>query len=78
MVLDDALPVAETYRRHDLSGRIVDEQEYPAVPHHEYARRQLADLLAACAGEALTHPDTLPSLADGAAVQQLLDRALSS
>ena len=78
VALDDALPVAETYRRRHLSGRVVDEREYPSVPHHEYARRQLADLLAVCAGEAPTHRDTLPSLADGAAVQELLDRALSS
>ena len=78
VVLDDALPVAESYRRYDLTGRVVEEWEYEPVAHHEYARRQLADLLACCAGTAPTHVDTLPSLADGAAVQALLDRALSS
>ena len=71
-------PFAETYRRYDLSGHVVDECGYEPVPHHEYAQRQLADLLAVCAGRRPTHPGTLPSLADGAAVQRLLDRALSS
>lgn len=76
VVLDDAREVGETYRRYDLSGEIVEARDYPPVPRHEYPRRQLADLLAVCAGRAPSYPETLPSLADGAEVQALLDRAL--
>jgi predicted dehydrogenase len=76
VVLDDARPVAETYRRYDLSGRVVDARDVDPVPRHEYARRQLADLLAVSAGRRPEFVDTLPTLADGAAVQALLDRAL--
>ncbi|MDX6665786.1 MAG: hypothetical protein QOG68_1992 [Solirubrobacteraceae bacterium] len=78
VVLDDARPVAETYRRYDLSGHVAAERDYEPVARHAYAQRQLTDLLAMSAGRAPAYADTLPTIADAAKIQALLDRALAS
>lgn len=76
-VLDDGRDAAETYRRYDLAGRLVDRLDIDRPPRHGYAQRQLADLLALAAGGTPRYPNTLPSIAQAAQVQATLDAALT-
>ena len=77
VVLDDGRPAAESYRRYDLRGRPVDSADLPAGPRRLWAQRHLSDLLAVAGGCAPRYADTLPTVAEAAAVQALLDRALA-
>jgi predicted dehydrogenase len=70
----------QAYRRYRLDGSI--EEDVPLEPLGDagsaYARRHLTDFISTIRGEAVRHPATLPTLADGARVQRVLEGAVGA
>lgn len=78
--LSETIPSEQAYRRYALDGTVAEE--VPLEPLGEagsaYARRHLADFIGEIRGEGTRYPGTLPSLADGAEVQRVLEAALGA
>jgi predicted dehydrogenase len=77
-LLDDARTTGDVYRRLAPDGTVLEEMNFPALEHHGYARRHLADLLATLRGDTPRYAQTLPTFADGAHVQHVLEAALAA
>jgi predicted dehydrogenase len=78
VLLSETIPGRQTYRRYRLDGSIQDEPELEPLgdPRSGYAERHVADFIALISGRQPRFPATLPSLADGARVQDVLETAL--
>jgi predicted dehydrogenase len=76
--LDDARAAGDLYRRLAPNGTVLEEVQFPALDRHGYARRHFADLLAVLREDAPQYDQTLPTFADGAHVQHVLDAALAA
>jgi predicted dehydrogenase len=78
--LNETLPSEQAYRRYELNGSL--REEVPLEPLGDagsaYARRHFADFVARIRGEEPLYHSTLPSLADGAHVQDVLETALGA
>ena len=70
----------QVYRRYELDGSVREEVELEPLgdPRSAYAFRHLTDFVARVRGGRPTHEETLPTLADGARVQRVLDAALGA
>lgn len=78
--LNQTLSGEQAYRRFNLNGSIREDVGLEPLGESgsAYARRHLADFLASIHGEAPLYPSTLPTLDDGARVQDVLETALRS
>lgn len=70
----------QVYRRYELDGSVREEVELEPLgdPRSAYALRHLTDFVAKVRGDRPTHEGTLPTLADGARVQRVLEAALGA
>jgi predicted dehydrogenase len=70
----------QVYRRYELDGSVREEVELEPLgdPRSAYALRHLTDFVARVRGDRPTHEGTLPTLADGARVQRVLEAALGA
>jgi predicted dehydrogenase len=77
--MNHSLPGGQAYRRYTLDG---DAREIPLQPLVDpmfgYAARHVADLVARVQGAPSPFPHTMPDFADGVAVQEVLEAALSA
>ena len=78
--LSQALPGGEAYRRYSLDGTIREEVPIEALGDSgsAYARRHLADFVATIDDEGGATSATLPTFADGARIQRILQTALEA
>jgi predicted dehydrogenase len=78
--LSETIPREQVYRRYSFDGAVAEEVPLEPLgdPGPAYARRHLADFIAQIQGEGTRDPGTLPSLADGAEVQRVLEAALGA
>ena len=78
--LSETILSEQAYRRYSLDGAIAEYVPLEALGDagSVYARRHLADFIAVIRGEKTRYPGTLPSLADGAGVQRVLEAALEA
>ena len=78
--LNKNLPGEQAYRRYGLNGMVTEEVALEPLGDagSAYARGHFADFLAAIRGEPPLYPSTLPSLVDGARVQDVLQTALTA
>ena len=78
--LNETLPTKQAYRRFLLNGALGEEVALESLGDagSAYARRHFADFLARINGDPPVYPATLPSLADGARVQDVLESALGA
>lgn len=76
--LNETLPAEQEYRRYNLDGSIAENVDLEPLDQaaSAYARRHFADFIALIRGDAPLYHSTLPSLADGARVQDVLETAL--
>ena len=75
--LSETLPGGQAYRRFSLAG-VPTEMPLAAVDEaHGNALRHSADMVRLLRGEPALYPGTLPSFADGLAVQRVIDAALA-
>ncbi|MFN8624192.1 MAG: Gfo/Idh/MocA family oxidoreductase [Chloroflexota bacterium] len=76
--LSQTLPGGEAYRRFSLDGAIREEVTLDPLgdPRSAYARRHLADFTAIVAGRPSPFPGVLPTFADGARIQRVLEATL--
>jgi len=76
--LSQTLPSGEAYRRFSLDGAIREEVPLEPLgdPGSAYARRHLADFTAIVAGRPSPFPGVLPTFADGARIQRVLEASL--
>ena len=73
--LSEALPAGQAYRRFSLAGVPTEMPLATIDGAHGYALRHSADMIRLLRGEPALYPGTLPSFADGSAVQLVLDAA---
>lgn len=78
--LNQTLPGEQAYRRYELNGSLREEVLLEPLGEggSAYARRHLADFVAHIDGQAPLYHSTLPTLGDGAHVQDILEGALGS
>lgn len=80
-VLDDALDGGEAYRRLPVDGGRAQERELPVQPQHghsRYAIHHLGDFCRALRGDQPVFAGTMPTLAEAARVQEVLDAVLQA
>jgi predicted dehydrogenase len=80
-VLDQALPGGEAYRRLSVDGRPVVERDLPLQPElgrSRYAVHHLGDFCRALRGHPLVFSQTMPTFAEAARVQTVLDTVLEA
>jgi predicted dehydrogenase len=70
----------QVYRRYDLDGSVREDVELEPLgdPGSAYALRHLTDFVAKVRADRPTHEGTLPTFADGARVQRVLEAALGA
>lgn len=78
--MSQTLASHQVYRRYELDGSVREEVGLEPLgdPRSAYALRHLTDFVARIRGEEPTHQDTLPTFADGARVQYVLEAALGA
>jgi predicted dehydrogenase len=77
--MNETLHGWQAYRRATLDGVMREVPLEPLTdPQAGYATRHIADLVARLRAEKTPFPDTLPTLRDGARVQQVIEAALAS
>ena len=78
--LSASVPGDQAYRRFGLDGAVNDQPALEPLGDSgsAYARRHLEDFIATIRGEEVRHPATLPTLADGARVQRVLEAAIAA
>jgi predicted dehydrogenase len=78
--LSQTIPGGQAYRRYALDGSVRAEADLPELgdAYAGYCRRHLEDFLGHVHGEVTAWKGTLPSLADGARVQDVLETALQA
>ena len=78
--LNETLPSEQAYRRFNLDGSLAENVPLEALGNagSAYARRHLADFIARIRGDEPLFHTTLPSLEDGARVQDVLEAALGA
>lgn len=76
--LSQTIPGGQAYRRFALDGSVRAEADLPELgdAYSGYSRRHLEDFIGRMRGEDTAWSGTLPSLADGARVQDVLETAL--
>jgi predicted dehydrogenase len=76
--LSQTIPGGQAYRRYAFDGSVRAEEHLAALDdgYSGYSRRHLEDFIGQIRGEETAWPGTLPSLADGARVQDVLETAL--
>lgn len=77
--LNETLPGGQAYRRYRLDGSVGEDVSLEPLGDLRagYARRHLADFIAVLRGTPPAFEGTLPTFADGARVQDLLEAALA-
>lgn len=78
--LNETLPFEQAYRRYNLDGSLGEDLPLEPLGNagSAYAQRHMADFIAHIRGEAPLFDSTLPSLEDGARVQDVLETALGA
>jgi predicted dehydrogenase len=78
--MSQTLPAGQAYRRYGLDGAVREEPALEPLGDEVSgcARRHLGDFFRVVRGQQPSHRDTLPSLDEGARVQEVLDCALSA
>jgi predicted dehydrogenase len=78
--LSQTIPDGQAYRLYGLDGSVRAEADLPELgdSYAGYCRRHLEDFIGQIRGEATAWESTLPSLADGARVQDVLEAALQA
>jgi predicted dehydrogenase len=78
--LSETVPGGQAYRRIALDGSIAEEVALESLENRTsaYAVRHLRDFIAGVQGNAIRYKATMPTLADGARVQLVLEAALAA
>ena len=76
--LSQTIPGGQAYRRYAFDGSVRAETDLEVLgdAYSSYSRRHLEDFVGHMRGEVSAWPNTLPTLADGARVQDVLETAL--
>jgi predicted dehydrogenase len=79
-VLSESVPGGQVYRRYRLDGTELEEVALEPLgePRSAYARRHVADFVSLVQGARPRFEHTLPTFADGARVQAVLETALDA